>query len=145
MLCRTIFNMLCVLCTQKTLCSSITIISEYISMFQKGDIVLKIFFVFWKCSVPEKLQSVSGALSQLWETTLFSEDCGSLQFRFVRWDFSSLEMCTRIMGRSFWGIYVYSGANLILLIMDTIFNTKYHLQSLQDFISKVYMKALPLR
>ena len=102
------------------------------------------FFLFWKFSVPEKsCKSLSGTLSQLWETRPHSKGCEVYWMSFASllggWDFSSLQMYTRTRGRPFWGGYVCSRgclSNLMLLIEDAIFSTKYHLQSLQDFISK---------
>ena len=54
--------------------------------------------------------------------------------------FPPYTMYTRTRGRPFWGGYVGSRgclSNLMLLIEDSIFNTKYHLQSRQDFILKI--------
>ena len=58
--------------------------------------------------------------------------------------FPPYTMYTRTRGRPFWGGYVCSRgclSNLMLLIEDSIFNTKYHLQSRQDFILKDLLSA----
>ena len=49
--------------------------------------------------------------------------------------------CTRTRGRPFWGGYVCSRgclSNLRMLMEDAIFNTKYHLLSLQEVIWKEF-------
>ena len=57
-------HILCVLVTQKAHCEPIKIISEYISMFSEGRIIVLKYFRVLKISVPKKSATTSGTALQ---------------------------------------------------------------------------------
>ena len=75
---------MCVLVTQKAHCEPIKIISEYISMFSEGRVIVLKYFRVLKISVPKKAATTSGTDLQLyWKQEHESEGEYILQYHFV--------------------------------------------------------------
>ena len=142
--------MLCVLFTQKTLCSPIkNHFRIYKHVLEGQYIVLTNFscsenFQFRKkaANLYQELFRNFGKQDHIVKVVKYIE-C-PLQVYWVGEFFSSLQMYTQTKGRPFWGGYVCSRgclSNLRMLMEDAIFNTKYHLLSLQEFIWKGIVKC----
>ena len=113
--------------SQKNICNQSENVSEYISMLQKyKNNSLSVRTIF---PVPANMH-FEGTLESFW--TKPHLEINIIYARSVGEIFPPYTLYTRTRGRPFWGGYVCSRgclSNLMLLIEDSIFNTKYHLQS----------------
>ena len=126
--------------SQKNICNQSENVSEYISMLQKyKNNSLSVRTIF---PVPANMH-FEGTLESFWTkphleiNIVYAQSVGEI--------FPPYTLYTRTRGRPFWGGYVCSRgclSNLRMLMEDAIFNTKYHLLSLQEFIWKDICQAL---
>ena len=126
--------------SQKNICNQSENVSEYISMLQKyKNNSLSVRTIF---PVPANMH-FEGTLESFW--TKPHLEVNIVYAQSVVEIFPPYTLYTRTRGRPFWGGYVCSRgclSNLRMLMEDAIFNTKYHLLSLQEFIWKDICQAL---
>ena len=128
--------------SQKNICNQSENVSEYISMLQKyKNNSLSVRTIF---PVPANMH-FEGTLESFW--TKPHLEINIVYARSVGEIFPPYTLYTRTRGRPFWGGYVCSRgclSNLRMLMEDAIFNTKYHLLSLQEFIWKDILSSLAM-